>query len=155
MKFRFLRILYNKLVKINDTPQRVALGFGWGVFLGIFPGAGPIASLFLAMLFRLNRASALIGCLLTNTWISFVTFILAIKAGAVVSGVHWQDIAIDWNAFIKTFNWRIFFQLSVLKMLLPILIGYILIGLFFGLLAYIISLLVILKGKRGGLHAQV
>lgn len=45
------RSIYLKLFQINDTPQRIALGVGLGVFTGIIPGAGPIAALFLAMLF--------------------------------------------------------------------------------------------------------
>jgi len=67
-KFRgFFQLLYLKLIKINDTPQKIAFGFGLGVFSGIFPGTGPLAALFLALILRANRASALLGSLLTNT----------------------------------------------------------------------------------------
>ena len=40
-KKAFFHVLYEKLVKIDDTPQRVALGFGVGIFIGNLPGVGP------------------------------------------------------------------------------------------------------------------
>src|SRR3989338_11447506 len=89
---RLLKFLYLKLFKINDTPQKIALGLGLGVFAGIFPGTGPAASLFLAFIFRANRASALIGSMLTNTWLSVVTLLLAIKLGALMFGIQWEEI---------------------------------------------------------------
>src|SRR3989338_6840109 len=93
--------LYQNLFKINDTPQKIALGLGLGVFAGIFPGTGPLASLFLAFICRANRASALIGSLLTNTWLSIVTFLLAIKLGALMFGIKWEEIQNNGTFLIK------------------------------------------------------
>ncbi|MCX5710510.1 MAG: DUF2062 domain-containing protein [Candidatus Omnitrophica bacterium] len=132
----FFKSLYLKLFKIDDSPQKVALGFGLGVFLGIFPGTGPIAALFLSLLLRVNRPASLIGCLLTNTWISFVAFILAIKCGALLFGMHWQDIR---NAPIK--------------FIFPVAMGYVLIGLVFGFIAYLATLFLI-KYFKGRKHAD-
>lgn len=146
---RLLKFLYLKLFKINDTPQKIALGLGLGVFAGIFPGTGPAASLFLAFIFRVNRASALIGSLLTNTWLSVVTFLLAIKLGAVMFGIQWQDIQNNGTSLIKHFNWINLFKLSTLKVFLPVMVGFVLISFCFGLLVYLISLAVIIK-VRGG-----
>lgn len=145
---RFFNTLYAKLFKINDTPQKVSLGFGLGVFLGIFPGTGPIAALVISVILKVNRAACLLGCLITNTWISFVTFILAIQIGSLIFGVKWQSINSDWNAFIKEFHWQILFKLSVLKVFVPIVLGYIAIGLFFGFSAYLITLAVIKRTKN-------
>lgn len=144
---RFLNSLYIKLFRINDTPQRIALGFGLGVFSGILPGTGPLAALFLAFILRVNRASALLGSLLTNTWISFLTFILAIKVGSGILGVSWSDIQQDWDSFIRGFHWLMLFKLSVLKVIWPIIVGYIVIGFSLGLLAYLITLIIIIKVK--------
>ena len=71
--FKLLQFLFDKLFKINDTPQKIALGFGLGVFAGIFPGTGPVAAILLAYVFRANRASALFGSLFTNTWLNSVS----------------------------------------------------------------------------------
>ncbi|MBU1869297.1 MAG: DUF2062 domain-containing protein [Candidatus Omnitrophica bacterium] len=144
---RFFRFLYLKLFRINDSPQKIALGLGLGVFLGILPGTGPIASLSLAFVFRINRASALLGSLLTNTWLSFVTFILAIKIGSFMLKLNWQETYSQYSEFLKSFHWADLFKLSVLKMLFPLLIGYLIISLALGLLAYLAAL-IILKLKR-------
>ncbi|PIR13657.1 MAG: hypothetical protein COV50_05635, partial [Flavobacteriales bacterium CG11_big_fil_rev_8_21_14_0_20_35_7] len=63
---------------MNDTPQRIALGLGLGSALGMLPGTGPLAALFLAVVFKVNRASAFLGSLATNIWLSLVTFLLAL-----------------------------------------------------------------------------
>ncbi|MBU1727661.1 MAG: DUF2062 domain-containing protein, partial [Candidatus Omnitrophica bacterium] len=110
---RFFRFLYLKLFRINDSPQKIALGLGLGVFLGILPGTGPIASLSLAFVFRINRASALLGSLLTNTWLSFVTFILAIKIGSFMLKLNWQETYSQYSEFLKSFHWADLFKLSV------------------------------------------
>lgn len=143
----FFKSVYTQLFKINGTAQRVALGFGLGVFLGIFPGTGPIAALFCAVVFRINRASALLGCLLTNTWISVVTFLLSIKVGSVIMRVSWIDVSQQWQAFLDNFRWLDLFKLSVLKIILPVIAGYIVVGLFFGLVSYLTALAVLKKTK--------
>ena len=144
----FFVSIYEKLFKIDDTPQRVALGFGLGVFLGIFPGTGPVAAIFLAVLFRLNRAAALIGSLLTNTWSSIIVFFLAFQLGSLIMGERWKDITRDWNSFQSSFRWADLFKFSTLKIILPVIIGYILIGLLLGFLAYLITLAIIKKVKK-------
>ncbi len=144
----FFQVIYVKLFKINDTPQRIALGFGLGVFAGIIPGTGPIAALFLAFLFRVNRAAALLGSLLTNTWLSFVTFILAVKTGASILKISWQAVYQDWLNLIKEFNWLNLFKASILKTILPVLVGYIVIALSLGFVVYLITLFVIIRIKE-------
>ena len=157
---KFFSTIYEKLFKINDTPQKIALGMGVGVFSGILPGTGPIAALFLAFILRVNRASALIGCMLTNTWLSFVTFILAIQAGSAILGIHWQDVRQGWNCFLSEFSWPLLFKWPVLEILLPVILGYLLIGLCLGFLAYLVTLIIINKAKhkqlkgRGGKDAN-
>ena len=144
----FFASIYEKLFKIDDTPQRVALGFGLGVFLGIFPGTGPVAAIFLAVLFRLNRAAALIGSLLTNTWSSIIVLLLAFQLGSLVMGARWQNIMAEWNSFQSSFRWADLFKFSTLKIILPVIIGYILIGLLLGFLTYLITLAIIKKVKK-------
>jgi len=142
------RLIYTKLVKINATPHKVALGFGLGVFAGILPGTGPLAALALAFIFRANRASALLGSLLTNTWLSFVTFILAIKTGSVMLGVEWEEV---YRNFIATFQrnaWLGIFKLSFLKIALPVLLGYSIIAFCCGILAYAITFIITARMKH-------
>jgi hypothetical protein len=143
--FRFFDLLYVKLFKINDTPQKIALGFGLGVFCGILPGTGPLASLFLAVLFRVNRASALLGSLLTNTWLSIVTFILAIKLGSAILGISWQQVYRAWFSSLKVLHWLELFKLSILKLIFPVILGYFVVSFCLGVLAYLLTLIIMTK----------
>lgn len=137
-----------KLFKINDTPLRIALGFGIGVFTGIIPGIGPIAALFLALVFRVNRVGALLGSLATNTWLSVVTFLLSIKIGSAIMQLSWQDIQRDWMLFLKNFHWLNLLKLSVLRIIFPVIVGYFVVAFCLGLLFYLITLVILSKIKR-------
>lgn len=133
---RFFKNIYVQLFKIDDTTQRIAFGLGLGVFLGLLPGTGPIAALFCSVFLRVNRAATLLGALITNTWLSIVTFLLAIKVGSAITGVNWQTIRQELILLLKDFHWEKLFNLSVIKIISPLLIGYIIIGLSLGILVY-------------------
>jgi len=145
---RFFKFLYLKLFRIHDTPQRIALGLGLGVFLGILPGTGPIAAIFLALLLRVNRIASLLGSLLTNTWLSLVTFLLSIQIGSSIMGIDWQDTRRNWIHFIKGFRLADLKQLSTLRIICPVIIGYFIVAFVLGLLVYLISLTIITKVKH-------
>jgi uncharacterized protein (DUF2062 family) len=85
---RLAKVVYLKLFRINDSPLKIALGFGLGVFIGVMPGVGPVIALLLAFLFRVNRASALLGSILFNTWVGLIALLLAIKIGSYPDR-HW------------------------------------------------------------------
>lgn len=142
-------LFYHKLFKINDTPQKIALGLGLGVFSGILPGTGPLVGLFLAFIFRANCASSLLGSLLTNTWLSFLTFFAAAKIGAATLGLNWQQVQRDWNYFLKEFHWLSLLKLSALKIILPIIAGYLEIAFCLGLFAYLAALTVLKYLRKG------
>jgi len=144
---RFFKFLYLKLIRINGSPQKIALGFGLGVFTGILPGTGPFAALFLALILRANRAAALLASIVTNTWLSLVTFVLAIKSGAVIFNISWRDLQLEWEVLLNGFKWSTLFNISIIKIVLPVLAGYLIISLGLGILTYIIAL-IILKTRR-------
>ncbi len=140
---RFLKLIYLKIFRINDSPLKISLGFGLGVFTGIMPGIGPLIALLLAILLRVNRASAVLGSLLFNTWTIIFLFLFAVKLGSLLMGLDYQGVYESWNALIKNFNWHNLFQASVLKTLLPIALGYLIISLassiFMSALVYVIA----------------
>lgn len=145
---RFFRLIYLKLIRINDTPQRVALGFGVGVFTGIMPGIGPIAAISLAFILRVNRFSALLGGILTNTWISFLTFFLSIKTGSAIMNVNYGRVCDEWIEFLRDFHFINIFKLSILKAILPVIIGYFIIAFFSGFAVYLIAVTVLCVLKK-------
>ncbi len=146
---KIINFVFAKLFYLNDSAQKIALGVGLGVFSGLLPGMGPAAALFLAFIFRANRAAALLGSMLTNTWLSLVTFILAIKVGSVILQLHWQAVHQKAQGLIHDFSWIKFFKLSFLEVLLPVMVGYLIIGLFLGIISYLITFLIIRRNTHG------
>lgn len=73
MVFRAIKLRYLQLLRIKDTPSRVALGLAIGVAAGCLPcmGVQSLIALPLAFLMRANKISSLIGVWWTNP----VTFI--------------------------------------------------------------------------------
>jgi len=140
---QFFRTIYLKLVIINDTPQKIAQGFGLGVFLGVFPGAGLLAALILSSLFKMNKAGALLGIVLTNTWLSIVTFLLSVKIGAVLTGSDWQNIKDGWNAILQNFQWLDVIKLSALKIIAPVMLGYLSLSVIAGISAYFVAFIIV------------
>ena len=144
-----INFVFVKLFHINDSAERIALGVGLGVFSGLMPGTGPAAALFLALIFRANRAAALLCSILTNTWLSLVTFILAIKLGSVILKLHWQEVYQKAQGLIHDFHWFKFIRLSFHELLMPVITGYLIIGLFLGVVSYLITLLIIRRNTHG------
>lgn len=142
-----IKKLYATLFLINDTPHKIALGVGLGVFAGIMPGTGLIAALFLAFIARANRAAALLGSLMTNTWLSIVTFLLSIKVGSGIMGLDWESVYRDYLIFLKNFQWVKLFKIAIIKLVLPLILGYVVIAAALGLLVYLVTFITI-KGIK-------
>jgi len=145
---RFFKAVYLKLFRINDTPQKIAMGIGLGVFFGVLPGMGPLAALFFAFIFKVNRAGALLGSLLTNTWLSVPVFFVSANIGSILTGSDYADIYRTWTDLIKDFAWNKLFQLSIYRIAAPVILGYIMVGLFIGIAAYAVTLGIIKSAKN-------
>lgn len=138
----FLGNLYDKLFRINDSPQRIALGISLGVFAGLVPGVGILTAIFLAFIFRANRAAALAGVLLSNTWTSLLSFVLSVKIGSAIMGLSWSDLYNEWMLLIKDFHLSRL-NLSILRIAIPVAIGYLIIAVISGISAYLITILIL------------
>lgn len=149
---RFLKVLYLKLFRIDDSPEKIALGFGIGVFLGVMPGLGPIAALAAALIVRANRAAALLGSILTNTWLSIPAFFLALKAGSIVTGVSYESMKNGWSSLMKDFSWDRLIHMSLNDVLVPVTAGYAIVSLCIGIAAYAAAFF-ISKYRRSGHNA--
>jgi uncharacterized protein (DUF2062 family) len=155
MLAKIIHFIFAKLFKINDSPGKIALGVGLGVFAGLLPGTGPAAALFLAFVFRVNRAAALFGGLLTNTWLSVITFILAIKVGSVILKLNWHSVQQQVQQLLKHSGWAGLFKFSFLEVLLPVILGYLVIGLILGAFSYFLTLLIIRRNFPGNKTAHL
>ncbi len=144
----FFKLIYLKLIRIDDTPHKVAVGLGLGVFAGVMPFAGPIVAVFLAALFKANRISAFLGGLLTNTWITIVAFLFSIKLGSFIFGVDGDIIHSRWTALFKDFHISTLFKLSAFEIILPVLTGYLVIALSSACAAYCAAIIIMKFIKR-------
>jgi uncharacterized protein (DUF2062 family) len=130
---------------IDDTPHKVAGGAALGVFLGMTPGEGVLATLFFAYIFRLNRLAALAGVLAVNMW----TTVLALPVAAAIGGLMFH---IDPQMLSKSFHeslnigWQYLFSWNILReTVVPLLVGYIVLAgviaavVYFGLFYLLIS----------------
>jgi uncharacterized protein len=148
---KFFQSVYQRLIHLKDTPHRIAGGFAIGIFFGILPGAGPMAAIIMAWVFRVNRIAAFAGGLLTNTWLSVVTLVAAVKIGAFVTGSDWNQVLADCKEVLRDFSWRGLFDQTVLDILKPVFIGYLVVGLLCGCLAYVVAWVIVKRrqDKKG------
>lgn len=145
---RFLKSIYLQLFAIDDTPQKIAAGFGMGIFFGVMPAMGPLIALFFAVVFKTNRASALLGSLLTNTWLSIPVFFLSAGIGSFLTGASYESIRRGWMDLSKNFEWAGLFKLSAYNIIWPVIIGYVIVSLVMGISAYAAVLLVLRLGRK-------
>jgi len=89
---RHLKGLIKKLLHIEDTPERTALAYSIGVFLGFSPFLGfhTLAGLVIAFLFGLNRVAVLLGVWTNTPWWIAPYYMIATWAGMWVTG-FWID----------------------------------------------------------------
>lgn len=92
--WRRARLVYLKMLRLNDSPEKIALGAALGVLMGIFPtfGVGTILALILAAVTRANKAAAILGSLVMNPLTSPFFWTLSVLTGSVLMGEDSQKI---------------------------------------------------------------
>lgn len=86
---RWGKLKYYHLLRIEDTPRKVAWGAAIGVFIGIFPsfGLGIIISFILAWIFKFNKTAAVVGSCIMNFITSPFFWALSMFTGALIMQV--------------------------------------------------------------------
>jgi uncharacterized protein len=85
-----IRKWMESLLHIHDTPQRTALAFAVGVFIGFSPflGLHTIIAIVIAFLFNLNRVAVLVGAYSNMPWFLAAWYAVATAAGAWLLGTQ-------------------------------------------------------------------
>lgn len=120
-----IRDKFREILKVKDTPHRIAMAFALGVFLGISPllGLHTIGAFFLAWLLKLNRLVAIVGVYITNPWTIVPIYTFCIWVGAKLTGLERILPAVDWN------DVSLMVFISELKhLIMPFLAGTIVVG---------------------------
>jgi len=90
-----------KLLHIDDTPERTALAFAVGIFLGFSPFLGfhTLVALAIAFLFGLNRVAILLGVWINGPW-----WIVPFYTVATWVGMHVTGFRMDWASLKEIFQ---------------------------------------------------
>lgn len=88
----------------KDTPQRIALAFALGVFMGISPllGLHYIGGFFFAWIFRLNKLVTLIGVSVNNPWTIVPISSFCVWVGKKLIGAKQVLPEVDWKSVTLT-----------------------------------------------------
>jgi len=144
---RHYKDLIKKLLQIEDTPERTALAYSIGIFLGFSPFLGfhTLCGIAIAFLFRLNRVAILLGVWSNTPWWLVPYYMIATWVGMWVMGFQIEKAAIKEifrlgidQGFIGSDFWsRIASQWSLL---LSFVIGSLILAALLSLVAYPLSL---------------
>ena len=134
--------MYLKIVRMNDSPPRVALGVAIGVFLGIFPtfGLGIVLAFAVAWVLGANRVASLVGSLIMNPLTTPFFWTISALFGAWITGLHKDIIMND----LKT--GMIFKALG--PSVYAYMIGNLIISIVFAVASYYFTLLILKTHKK-------
>ncbi|HAT73425.1 MAG: hypothetical protein US30_C0001G0057 [Candidatus Moranbacteria bacterium GW2011_GWF2_36_839] len=119
-----LKTFIKKFFLIDDTPHKIAAGASLGIFLGIIPGEGLLATLILASLFRFNRLSATAGALAFNMWATVVTLPISAGIGAFIFKTNSQELIDNFNSTYHLGLEYFFSKIIFLELVLPLIVGF-------------------------------
>jgi uncharacterized protein (DUF2062 family) len=96
-----LKKLAQTLLHIEDTPERTAMAYSLGVFLGFSPFLGfhTLLGVALAFVFRLNRVAVLLGVWSNTPW-----FVIPFYSFATWIGMGLTGFGIDHGVFRELFR---------------------------------------------------
>jgi len=140
-----LRDKLRQVIGIKDSPRKIALSFGIGVFLGMSPllGLHTILGIVLAWGLRLNKFVTIVGVYVTNPWTIVPIYTFATWLGARLLGMDHILPEIDWH------NIGIPELIRDLEPILPpFIVGTIFLGLAGGLLGYVIIYYAVIKQRN-------
>ena len=123
-----LKLFLKKFFLIHDTPHKIAAGASLGIFLGIVPGEGVLATLILASIFRFNRLSATAGVLAFNMWATVLMLPFSAGVGAYIFKTNPQELINNFNLTYHLGLKYFFSKIIFLELVLPLIIGFIIVA---------------------------
>jgi len=110
-----LRKTLEILFKLEDTPHRIALAFGIGVWIAFSPFFGIHTGMALAIAyrFRLSRAAMLLGAYVNNPWTVAPMYTAGTVLGSYLLGVSTAGLSqINWRPHGSAFYGAVFLGLK-------------------------------------------
>jgi uncharacterized protein (DUF2062 family) len=133
-----------QLLKIKDTPHRLAFAFAAGVFIGMSPllGLHTILGIALAWIFGLNRIVTLTGVFITNPWTIVPIYTFSTWIGAKMLGINEIIPDLDWSHITFTA-----FLNELKPLIAPFIVGTIFLGLIAAALCYMLIYTAVKKAQ--------
>ncbi|MET0552856.1 MAG: DUF2062 domain-containing protein [Vicinamibacteria bacterium] len=132
-----LRRAVEGLLHLQDSPHRIALAFGIGIWIAFSPllGLHTVMALGVAFGFRLSRAAVLLGAYVNNPWTIAPLYLAGTALGCALLGVSTEGLAsIQWNHHGATFYRELLQHLR--PYLWPYVVGNTILGTVGGVAAY-------------------
>ncbi|HBG46748.1 MAG TPA: DUF2062 domain-containing protein [Deltaproteobacteria bacterium] len=91
---RRAKLIYLRILRIDDPPERIARGASIGVLMGVLPtfGLGMIFSLAAAFVLKANKASAVLGTLIANPLTSPFFWTMSVVVGSFIMREDYSTI---------------------------------------------------------------
>ena len=137
MRARARRLL-ESFLHLDDTPRRIAVAFGVGVYLAFHPlfGLHTLLALGIAFAFRLSRAAVLVGIYVNNPWTIAPMYLAGTTLGCWILGVPISGLTgIQWDLGSLAF-YRVLL-VSLRPYLWPYVVGNTILGIVCGWVAYV------------------
>src|SRR5215510_6870574 len=125
---RMIRAAFRRLLAIDDPPERTALAFSIGIFIGFSPflGLHTILATLVAFMFRFNKIAIYTGTFINNPFLTLAPIIIAsyaivslilgrppripdegvelLRNPQILSGDYYRRIFItSWNSIVEPF----------------------------------------------------
>ncbi len=123
---------------LDDTPRRIAVAFGVGVYIAFHPlfGLHTLMALGIAFAFRLSRAAVLVGIYVNNPWTIAPMYVAGTTLGCWILGVPLDGLeGIHWDLGSRAFYHTLL--VSLRPYLWPYVIGNTILGIVCGYGAYL------------------
>lgn len=145
----WLRRTGQVLLHVEDSPTRVALAFGVGVFIAFFPilGLHTALAIGIALAFRLNKVAILAGAWINNPWTLAPMYTAGTLLGCFGLGVSPASLGdIDWSRHGRAFYGSL--VAGFRPLLLPFVAGNVALGAAAGALAFLVLRSILVRRRR-------
>lgn len=147
-----LRDKLRQVIGVKDSPRKIALSFGIGVFVGMSPllGVHTLLGILLAWALRLNKFVTIVGVYVTNPWTIVPIYTFATWLGARLLGLRHILPEIDWHRIGITELLR-----DLEPILPPFIVGSLFLGLVCGVIGYVLIYLAVIRQRRSGEDREI
>ena len=142
-----LRDKLRQVIGVKDSPRKIALSFGVGIFLGMSPllGLHTLLGILAAWVFRLNKFVTIVGVYVTNPWTIVPIFTFATWLGGRLLGLEHILPDINWHSIGISELIR-----DLEPILPPFIVGSVFLGLVCGVIGYALIYYAVVRQRKLG-----